>query len=213
MQPPEADGNHQANVVYNNKNSFNQDGIWQQYHTAKTRKMHATDTPGDSAFKTSGASSPTSLVKFDIKSEYNGSVFNPHATGSLLYSHGRIKGSMQGYVKPTLTGSFIHKQTTNAYKVAKDGTLRFEHPQQSSKFASNSNLPKFQPMPSNYSKSNKNRPNLSQNWKSGSGGYCMNSQGYTHDGRSNTYKHSPQQSIEDEGIVQIKSLLPGKYKG
>ena len=141
--------------------------------------MNATDTPGDSAFKTSGASSPTSMVRFsEIKSEnYNSGVFHPHATGSLLYSQGRIKESMQGYVKPILTG-FPHKQPSNTYKVTKDGTLRFGHSHQPSKFASNSNLPKFMGVASNYSKSNKNRPvHHSQNWKSGSGGYCMNGQG------------------------------------
>ena len=91
--------------------------------------MHATDTPGDSVFKTSGSNSPTSMVKFvsEVKSDYNGSVFNPHATGTLLYQHGRIKESMQGYLKPTLTGFAHHKKTSDAYKVAKDGTLRFEH--------------------------------------------------------------------------------------
>ena len=59
MNPPEPDTN-QAAVVYSN--NINSNGVWSQYHTAKTKKMNNTDTVG-SAFKSSGTSSP-SMVKF-----------------------------------------------------------------------------------------------------------------------------------------------------
>lgn len=64
MTPPEPDKN-QATVVYSN--GLNTQGVWGQYHTAKSMKMTNTDTFG-SAFKNNGNMTP-SMVKFEARSQ------------------------------------------------------------------------------------------------------------------------------------------------